>query len=93
MNLETQPLPSTAPAKRHRFFIHRHFALLWPGQTVSEFGSRITREGLPLAAVLTLRVTTAQMGLLATPGSIPVLFLGLYPCCSCGSRDQSQPHR
>ncbi len=78
MNLETQPLPSTAPAKRHRFFIHRHFALLWPGQTVSEFGSRITREGLPLAAVLTLRVTTAQMGLLAALGSIPVLFVGLF---------------
>jgi MFS family permease len=78
MNLETQPLPSTAPAKRHRFFIHRHFALLWLGQTISEFGSRITREGLPLAAVLTLQATTAQMGLLAALGSIPVLLVGLF---------------
>jgi predicted MFS family arabinose efflux permease len=78
MNLETQPPPSTAPAKTHRFLIHRHFALLWLGQSISEFGSRITREGLPLAAVLTLQATTAQMGLLAALGSIPVLCVGLF---------------
>ncbi len=32
-----------ARPKKRAFFIHRNFALLWSGQTVSEFGSRITR--------------------------------------------------
>jgi MFS family permease len=50
---------------------------LWAGQTISELGSRITRDGLPLAAVLTLGATPAQMGLLAAIGSAPVLLLGL----------------
>src|SRR5512136_3192584 len=56
---------------------HADFVKLWAGQTVSELGSRITREGLPLAAVLTLGATPAQMGLLAAIGSAPVLLLGL----------------
>jgi len=56
---------------------HADFLKLWAGQTVSEIGSRITREGLPLAAVLTLGATPAQMGLLAAIGSVPVLLLGL----------------
>ena len=64
-------------AKKVPFLIHRNFALLWSGQTISEFGSRITREGLPLAANLTLRATASQMGLLAALSSAPVLLIGL----------------
>jgi len=67
-----------ARPKKRAFFIHRNFALLWSGQTVSEFGSRITREGLPLAANLTLHVNASQMGLLAALGSAPVLLIGLF---------------
>lgn len=37
------------------------FMRLWGAQTVSDFGARITREGLPMMAV---------MGLAATPGSL-----------------------
>lgn len=51
---------------------------LWTGQTISELGSRITREGLPLAAVLTLGATPIQMGWLAAIGSLPVLLVGLF---------------
>lgn len=51
---------------------------LWTGQTISELGSRITREGLPLAAVLTLGATPIQMGWLAAVGSLPVLLVGLF---------------
>src|SRR5512136_2949039 len=53
------------------------FLKLWTGQTISELGSRITREGLPLAAVLTLGATPAQMGLLTAVGSISVLLASL----------------
>jgi len=53
------------------------FMRLWIGQTISELGSRITRDGIPLAAVLVLGASPAQMGLLTAVGSAPVLLLGL----------------
>lgn len=56
---------------------HPDFMRLWTGQTISEFGSRITREGLPYAAVLTLAATPFQMGILAALGTVPVLLFGL----------------
>jgi predicted MFS family arabinose efflux permease len=53
------------------------FVKLWTGQTISELGSRITREGLPLAAVLILGATPSQMGLLAAVGSVAILLASL----------------
>jgi predicted MFS family arabinose efflux permease len=50
---------------------------LWTGQTISQFGSLISREALPFAAVLVLGATPAQMGLLIAAGAAPVLLLGL----------------
>src|SRR3954465_2373590 len=50
---------------------------LWTGQTVSEFGSPVSREALPLAALITLSATPAQMGLLAAMSMFPVLVVGL----------------
>lgn len=57
---------------------HPDFMKLWMGQTISEFGSRITRGGLPLIAVLILNATPAQMGFLQAIASLPVLLLGLF---------------
>jgi predicted MFS family arabinose efflux permease len=56
---------------------HGEFRKLWIGQTISEFGSRITREGLPLTAVLVLHATPAQMGLLAGAGALGAVLVGL----------------
>ena len=50
---------------------------LWTGQTVSVFGSTITREAIPLTAVTVLGATPTQMGLLAAFSGAPVLLLGL----------------
>jgi predicted MFS family arabinose efflux permease len=55
----------------------RDFVRLWAAQAVSAFGSRITRDGLPLAAVLTLRATPLQIGLLAALSYGPALVVGL----------------
>ena len=57
---------------------HPDFLKLWFGQTISEFGSRITRDGLPLTALLVLNATPAQMGLLVAFSSLPVLIFGLF---------------
>ncbi len=57
---------------------HADFRKLWAAQTVSQFGSRITREGLPLAANLVLGVGPGPMSLLATAGLVPVLLVSLF---------------
>jgi MFS family permease len=44
---------------------HRDFMWLWGAQTVSSFGARIAREGLPMAAVITLKAGPQALGLFA----------------------------
>jgi predicted MFS family arabinose efflux permease len=56
----------------------REFLKLWIGQTISEIGSRITREGLPLTAVIVLGATSAQMGILSATGGASVLLFSLW---------------
>jgi hypothetical protein len=69
---------SGSPPPTHSLWQHPDFLRLWAGQTVSEIGSRITREGLPLLAVITLGATPLQMGLLSAAGSAPVIFFSLF---------------
>ncbi len=57
---------------------HPDFLKLWAGQSISLFGSQVTRLALPLTAILTLRATPAQMGILGAVQLAPFLFLGLY---------------
>lgn len=56
---------------------HADFLKLWTGQTISEVGSRITRTAVPLAAVLTLGATPAQMGFMSAVGAASTLLFGL----------------
>jgi predicted MFS family arabinose efflux permease len=55
---------------------HPDFLKLWLGQTISEMGSHITREGLPLTAVIALRATPLRMGVLASLSGISTLVFG-----------------
>ncbi|HEY2358821.1 MAG TPA: MFS transporter [Phenylobacterium sp.] len=55
----------------------RDFLRLWAAQTVSDFGARITREGLPMMAVIGLAASPAQLGLLAALASGSGLLVGL----------------
>src|SRR5207245_5442354 len=54
------------------------FLKLWAGQSVSLFGSQVTRLALPLAAVLTLHAGAAQLGLLGAALLTPSLVFGLF---------------
>ena len=60
------------------------FLKLWLGQTVSEIGSHITREGLPLTAVIVLGATPFPMGVLASLSATSTLVFGPLagPWCS-----------
>jgi len=43
----------------------RDFRLLWGGQAVSQTGSQVTVLAMPLVAIVTLRATTLEVGLLS----------------------------
>ena len=55
---------------------HPEFMKLWVGQTVSEIGTRVSREGLPLTAALLLNATPAEMGLLAALSGFAAFLAG-----------------
>ncbi|MBA3943526.1 MAG: MFS transporter [Herpetosiphonaceae bacterium] len=57
---------------------HRDFMKLWAGQTVSVFGSLIGGTALPFTAILVLKATPLEMGLLAAAGLAPGFAAGLF---------------
>ena len=56
---------------------HRNFLLLWSGQTVSEVGSAVTQLALPLTAVVVLRASTFQVGLLTSAATAAFALIAL----------------
>ena len=46
------------------------------GQLVAEIGSRITREGLPIVAIVAAGATAPQLGILAALATLPMLLIG-----------------
>jgi predicted MFS family arabinose efflux permease len=64
-------------ARPQSLWRHADFLKLWIGQTVSEIGSRISREGIPLTAVLVLHASTAEMGILTATSAVSVLLFSL----------------
>ena len=56
----------------------RDFRRFWIGETVSLFGDQITLIALPLAGVLALHASAAQMGYLTAAGIAPALFFSLH---------------
>jgi MFS family permease len=56
---------------------HRNFLLLWSGQTVSEMGSAVTQLALPLTAVVALRASTFQVGLLTSAATAAFALIAL----------------
>ncbi|HEY7849214.1 MAG TPA: MFS transporter [Ktedonobacterales bacterium] len=56
---------------------HPDFLKLWTGQSVSVFGTLITKVALPIVAVLTLHATPAQVALIYAAQVAPTLAFGL----------------
>ena len=55
----------------------RDFLKLWAAQAVSSFGARITREGLPMTAILALGAGPGVLGILAALSYGPAVLVGL----------------
>ena len=62
----------------HSLWRDPDFLKLWAGQAISQAGSWITLVGLPLTAVLVLRATPLEMGILSGAGAAAVLMFGLF---------------
>ena len=56
---------------------HRDFLKLWSAQTVSLFGSLITRAALPFLAILVLQATPGQIAALRIADLLPGFLIGL----------------
>src|SRR5260370_28693401 len=69
---------STGVTRRSILWRNRDFVKLWAGQTVSLAGSQVTTLALPLTAVLLLRATPVQTGLLYAAQFAPFLVLTLF---------------
>lgn len=63
---------------RRTLFRDSDFLKLWAGQSVSMFGSLVSRMALPWTAVFVLGVGAGQMALLQTAELLPALFVGLF---------------
>lgn len=59
-------------------WLHSDFKKLWAGQTVSIFGSMLTRIALPLTAILALNSSPLEQGFLQAAEAAPVLITGLF---------------
>ena len=57
---------------------HWDFLKFWTGDTVTQFTGQVTNLALPTVAVLTLRVTALQLGMLDALGFIAFPTLGLF---------------
>jgi MFS family permease len=68
---------SAARARTANLWRHRDFLLLWSGQSVSELGSAVTVLALPLTAVVVLRASTFEVGLLTAATYAAFLLIAL----------------
>lgn len=64
--------------RRTGLWLNSEFIKLWSAQTISQLGSRITREGLPLAAILILGASPVEVGFLTAASAAPLVLIGLF---------------
>jgi MFS family permease len=57
---------------------HGDFARLWSAQTISLFGSQVTEFALPLVAIITLKASATEAGLVATARFLPFLLFTIF---------------
>jgi Na+/melibiose symporter-like transporter len=56
----------------------RNFRRLWAAQTVSEFGTLISRTAIPFAAILVLDASPLQLSIIGVCEMLPAFVLGLF---------------
>ena len=62
----------------HGLWRHADFLRLWSGQTISSFGSMVGGTAMTFTAIIFLKATPFQMGLLRAMQIVPALLTGLF---------------
>jgi Na+/melibiose symporter-like transporter len=76
--VNVQAPAAAAPARgRDSLLANADFVRLWAGETISLVGTQVTQFALPLVAVLTLRSTTLEVGVLNALRFVPVIVVSL----------------
>jgi predicted MFS family arabinose efflux permease len=70
--------PQDAPLTAPSLWRHADFVKLWIGQTISQFGTIVTRTAVPLVALLVLGARPRELALLVIVTSAGVLLVGLF---------------
>jgi hypothetical protein len=65
------------PPRRRSLFRHPDFAKLWTAATVSLFGTQVSQVAIPVIAVLLLRASPGEVGLLTTIEFLPFILFTL----------------
>jgi MFS family permease len=65
-------------SKPSGLWLHADFLRLWTGQTISVFGSMIGGTAMTFTAILFLKATPFQMGLLSAMQILPAFLTGLF---------------
>lgn len=63
--------------KRGPLWQNSSFLHLWAAESVTFFGTQVTQVALPLAAVISLHASAAQMGFLGAASTLPFLLFSL----------------
>jgi len=66
------------PKPREGILSNPDFVKLWVGESISLIGSQVTQFALPLVAVLTLRSTVFQVGVLNALRFVPVIVISVF---------------
>ncbi len=70
-------MTESSASRRGGLWRHLDFRRLWIGETVSAFGTQISRLALPLVAILALHASTFEVGLLTAFETAAFLIVGL----------------
>jgi MFS-type transporter involved in bile tolerance (Atg22 family) len=70
--------PGSAAGSAGGIFANTDFVKLWAGETVSLIGTQVTQFAMPIVAVLTLRATVFEVGVLNALRFVPVIVVALF---------------
>jgi len=69
---------NTIPKRRSKWILLRDFNWLWAGQTLSLFGSTVSRLAIPTTAIFALHASAFQVGALGAAGFVAFPVLGVF---------------
>ncbi len=78
MAQDSPPAPDRATASADSLFRDANFMKFWVGQSIAVFGAQFSPLAIQFIAIVTLKVSNFQLGVLGFLNTVPFLLLGLF---------------